>query len=343
MMRTAILMAGMTGLLGVCGYLIGGEGMMLIALAFAGFGNLFAFWNADKMMLRMHGAKEVDASSAPQLYGLVQDLAQKAELPMPKVYVIEQDQPNAFATGRNPDNAAVAATTGLLRMLTKEELAGVMAHELAHVKNRDTLIMTVTATIAGAISALSNMAMFASMFGGNRNSPFGAIGTILVMIIGPLAAMIVQMAISRTREYSADKLGGEICGNPLWLASALQKLQEGASRIDYEAAERNPATAHMFIVNPLHANKVDGLFTTHPKTNNRIEALVKQAEAMGASRAARSRSSATPPPSFGQRSASPKTSTSGPDAHLSDSQKRWREHATRTSRIPVTKKKSPWE
>lgn len=310
-MRTAMLMAFMTALLGVCGYLIGGEGMMLIALAFAGVSNMIAFWNADKIVLRMHGAREVDARTEPQLYDTVEQLAKRADLPMPKVYVIETDQPNAFATGRSPERAAVAATTGLMRMLSREELAGVMAHELAHVKNRDTLTMTVTATIAGAISALANMAMFASLFGGNRQSPFGAIGALLVMIVGPMAAVLVQMAISRTREYSADKLGGEICGNPLWLASALEKLQAGASRIDYEAAERNPATAHMFIVNPLHANKMDGLFTTHPKTENRIAALVEQAEAMGVG---------------GRGGASP-----GPVPQ-----------STRKSRIPETKRPGPW-
>jgi len=279
--RTGLLMAAMTALFGVCGYLIGGEAFMLIALAFAGISNMIAFWNADKIVLRMHGAREVDEKSAPQLHQIVQDLAQRADMPMPKVYVIDTDQPNAFATGRNPDNAAVAATTGLLRLLNRNEVAGVMAHELSHVKNRDTLIMTVTATIAGAISVLSNIAMFSSFFGGdNRNSPFGAIGALLVMILGPLAAMLVQMAISRTREYSADRLGGEICGNPLWLASALEKLQAGASRIDNDAAERNPATAHMFIVNPLHANRMDGLFTTHPKTENRVAALIAQAQEM---------------------------------------------------------------
>jgi len=279
--RTGLLMAAMTALFGVCGYLIGGEAFMLIALAFAGISNMIAFWNADKIVLRMHGAREVDEKSAPQLHQIVRDLAQRADMPMPKVYVIDTDQPNAFATGRNPDNAAVAATTGLLRLLDRNEVSGVMAHELAHVKNRDTLIMTVTATIAGAISVLSNIAMFSSFFGGgNRNSPFGAIGALLVMILGPLAAMLVQMAISRTREYSADRLGGEICGNPLWLASALEKLQAGASRIDNDAAERNPATAHMFIVNPLHANRMDGLFTTHPKTENRVAALIAQAQEM---------------------------------------------------------------
>jgi heat shock protein HtpX len=302
-MRTALLMAAMTGLLGVCGYLIGGEGMMLIALAFAGVSNFIAFWNADKIVLRMHNAREVDQASAPQLHGIVAELAQRAQLPMPKVYIIETDQPNAFATGRSPDRAAVAATTGLMRILNRQELAGVMAHELAHIQNRDTLIMTVTATIAGAVSVLANMAMFASLFGGNRNSPFGAIGALLVMIVGPLAAVLVQMAISRTREYSADRLGGEICGDPAALASALQKLQSGASRIDYEAAERNPATAHMFIVNPLHANKMDGLFTTHPKTENRIAKLMQQAQEMGAGAGA---------------------------------------EATRRSRIPVTEAPNPW-
>ncbi|MDW3205132.1 MAG: zinc metalloprotease HtpX [Alphaproteobacteria bacterium] len=310
-LRTGMLMAAMTGLLGVCGYLIGGQTMMLIALAFAGVSNIIAFWNADKIVLRMHNARQVDAQSAPGLYKTVAELAKRADLPMPKVYIIDTEQPNAFATGRNPENAAVAATTGLMRMLSAEELAGVMAHELAHVKNRDTLTMTVTATIAGAISALANMAMFASLFGGNdnRSSPFGALGAILVMFLGPLAAALVQMAISRTREYSADRMGGEICGNPLWLASALDKLQAGASRIDYAAAERNPATAHMFIINPLHANKMDGLFTTHPKTENRIAALVKQAEEMGvAGRTTRSRV----------------------------------QSPTRSSRIPVTRPRGPW-
>ncbi|NMM44820.1 zinc metalloprotease HtpX [Rhodospirillaceae bacterium KN72] len=306
--RTGMLMAAMTALLGVCGYLIGGQTMMILALGFAGVSNLIAFWNADKIVLRMHNAREVDAASAPQLYGIVSDLAARAQLPMPRVYVIETDQPNAFATGRNPENAAVAATTGLLRLLNREELSGVMAHELAHVKNRDTLTMTVTATIAGAISALANMAMFASFFGGsdNRNNPFGAVGALLVMFLGPMAAALVQMAISRTREYSADRMGGEICGNPLWLASALQKLQKGASAIDYEAAERNPATAHMFIVNPLHARSMDGLFTTHPKTENRVAALIEQAEEM---RAGSYRPGSKP---------------------------------TRRSRIPVTRKAGPW-
>lgn len=273
--KTAILMAGMAALFVTCGYLVGGEVGMVIALAFAGIGNLIAYWNADKIVLRMYGAREVDARTAPSLHGIVQQLAQRAELPMPKVYIVENPQPNAFATGRNPENAAVAATTGLLQRLSHEEIAGVMAHELAHVKNRDTLTMTITATIAGAITALANMAMFAQLFGGrdNRNNPLGMIGVLLVMIVGPIAAMLVQTAISRSREFEADRIGAEICGHPLWLASALDKLQRGASAIDNPQAENNPATAHLFIVNPLHARSIDGLFSTHPDMNERIRRL----------------------------------------------------------------------
>jgi len=271
--RTGILLAGMTGLFLGAGWLMGGEGGLLIAFVFAAGMNFFAYWNADKIVLRMYRAKEVSKASAPGFYGIVEQLARRAEMPMPKVYIIENDQPNAFATGRNPENAAVAATTGLLRILNSEEIAGVMAHELAHVKNRDTLTMTVTATIAGAIGMLANLAMFAGMFGGNRNSPLGGIGALVVALLAPMAAMLVQMAISRTREYEADKIGAEICGNPLWLASALSKLEQGAQRIDNHQAENNPATAHMFIVNPLHARSVDNLFSTHPKTANRIQKL----------------------------------------------------------------------
>jgi heat shock protein HtpX len=241
--------------------------------------NVFAYWNSDRMMLSMYGATEVDARSAPGLYGTVEQLADRAGLPMPKVYIIDTDQPNAFATGRNPENAAVAATSGLLRILSTEEVAGVMAHELAHVKNRDTLIMTITATVAGAISMLATFAMF---FGGNRNNPLGLIGTILIMILAPIAAMLVQMAISRTREYAADRAGAEICGHPLWLASALGKLERGAQQIDNPEAENNPATAHMFIVNPLHARSIDGLFTTHPNMQNRIAKLREMAGAPAA-------------------------------------------------------------
>ncbi len=275
-LKTAILLAGMTALFVGIGFMLGGPTGMLIALAIAVGMNVFAYWNSDRMMLSMYGATEVDVRSAPGLYGTVEQLADRAGLPMPKVYIIDTDQPNAFATGRNPENAAVAATSGLLRILSTEEVAGVMAHELAHVKNRDTLIMTITATVAGAISMLATFAMF---FGGNRNNPLGLIGTILIMILAPIAAMLVQMAISRTREYAADRAGAEICGHPLWLASALDKLERGAQVIDNPEAENNPATAHMFIVNPLHARSIDGLFTTHPNMQNRIAKLREMAGA----------------------------------------------------------------
>ena len=280
--RTGLLMAALTALLGVVGLLIGGEAGMVLALLLAGGMNLFAYWNADKVVLRMYGAREVDARTAPEFFGLVEALAQRAGLPVPKVYIIENDQPNAFATGRNPENAAVAATTGLLRNLSREEIAGVMAHELAHIKNRDTLTMTITATIAGAVSMLANFGLF---FGGNdRNNPLGAIGTILLVILAPLAAMLVQMAISRAREYEADRVGAEIAGQPLWLASALERISGAAARIDNWQAERNPATAHMFIINPLHAQSVDSLFTTHPATANRVAKLRAMAGAFGGGR-----------------------------------------------------------
>ncbi len=270
LMRTGILLAGLTALFLICGYLLGGEGGMAIAFVLAIAMNFFAYWNSDKMVLRMYRARQVDARSEPGFYGIVEQLAHRAALPMPRVYVIDNDQPNAFATGRNPDNAAVAATTGLLRRLSQDEIAGVMAHELAHVRNRDTLIMTVTATIAGALSMLANFAFF---FGGNRNNPLGIVGVIAVAIIAPLAAMLVQFAISRTREYQADRIGAEICGHPLWLANALERMESVARKTDNPAAEANPATAHLFIVNPLHARKVDGLFSTHPSTANRVRRL----------------------------------------------------------------------
>lgn len=270
MVRTAMLLAFMTALVMGIGVMLAGEAGLIIGLGVALAMNLFAYWNSDQMVLRMHGAREVDARTAPELVGMVQQMAQRAEMPMPRVYIIETEQPNAFATGRNPENAAVAATRGLLRHLTAEEVAGVMAHELAHVKNRDTLIMTITATLAGAISMIANFALF---FGGNRNNPLGLIGVLLMMVLAPLAAALVQMAISRTREYEADRIGAEICGRPQWLASALAKIDGLSRRIDYHAAERNPATAHMFIINPLHAHAVDGLFSTHPSTANRIARL----------------------------------------------------------------------
>ncbi|MCG8691634.1 MAG: zinc metalloprotease HtpX [Minwuiales bacterium] len=274
--RTALLLAGLTGLFLAVGYMLGGEAGMAIALVVALAMNVFSYWNSDKLILRMHGARQVDRQSAPQLHGIVEQLADNAGLPMPKVYIMENDQPNAFATGRNPENAAVAATTGLLRRLSTEEIAGVMAHELAHVKNRDTLIMTITATIAGAISMLANFALF---FGGNRNNPLGLIGTIALMILAPMAAMLVQMAISRSREFEADRIGAEICGRPLWLASALEKLDAGAQRIDNPVAEANPATAHLFIVNPLHMRSIDSLFSTHPKMGERVRRLRQMAGA----------------------------------------------------------------
>lgn len=277
--KTAILMAGLTALFLALGYAIAGGGGALIALAIAAGMNALAWWNSDKMVLRMHNARPVDANTAPDLQEMIVRLARNANMPVPAIYIIDEDQPNAFATGRNPDNAAVAATTGLLRRLTPEEVAAVMAHELAHIRNYDTLIMTVTATFAGAISMLGNFAM---IFGRGRNQNGGnAIAMLAMIILAPLAAAIVQMAISRSREYEADRIGGEIVGNPLWLADALRKIQSFASRIDNNAAERNPQTAHMFIINPLHAFKRDKLFSTHPATENRIAELEKQAAALG--------------------------------------------------------------
>ncbi|WP_170607533.1 zinc metalloprotease HtpX [Ruegeria arenilitoris] len=273
--KTAILMAAMTALFMGFGYLLAGTGGMLIALMVAAGMNVFTWWNSDKMVLSMHNARPVLTEDRLGLSKLVETLAGNADLPTPEIYLIETPQPNAFATGRNPRNAAVAVTSGLLQTLSREELAGVIAHELAHIKNHDTAIMTVTATFAGAITMLANFALF---FGGRRDSAIGLVGTIALMILVPLAAGLVQMAISRTREYSADRVGAEICGQPLALASALQRIQRGAARIDNDTAERNPATAHMFIINPLHAYKRDKLFSTHPSTANRIAALQKLAE-----------------------------------------------------------------
>ena len=273
MAKTFMLLAAMTAIFIGAGWLLGGEGGMVIAFVVALGMNAFAYWNSDKVVLRMYNAQEVNRDYAPGFYDMVEDLARKADLPMPKVYIIDEPQPNAFATGRNPENAAVAATTGLLNRLSQEEVAGVMAHELAHVKNRDTLIMTITATIAGAVSMLANIASFQMLFGGNRNSPLGIVGVILTMVLAPMAAMLVQMAISSAREYKADELGAQICGQPQWLASALGGLSRSAAQIDNVKAEQNPATAHMFIVNPLHARSIDGLFSTHPPMEERIRRL----------------------------------------------------------------------
>ncbi|MEL6507557.1 MAG: zinc metalloprotease HtpX [Pseudomonadota bacterium] len=274
--KTGILLAAMTALFGVIGLILGGAKGMVIALGFAVVTNAFAYWNSDKMVLRMYKAQPVDEGHASGLVRRYADrtrtMAVNAGLPVPKIYIIENDQPNAFATGRNPENAAVAATTGLLRMLTEDEIAGVMAHELAHVQNRDTLTMTVTATIAGAITALANFAMF---FGGNRNNGAGIIGSLAIMILAPMAASLVQMAISRSREYEADKRGAEICGHPEWLASALAKISNGAAQIPNETAERHPETGQLMIINPLNGQGADNLFSTHPATQNRIDKLLE--------------------------------------------------------------------
>ncbi|PKQ07961.1 MAG: zinc metalloprotease HtpX [Alphaproteobacteria bacterium HGW-Alphaproteobacteria-11] len=279
--RTFMLLAALTALFMGIGYLIGGAGGATIALIVAAGMNLFAYWNSDKIVLRMYKAQRVDETTAPNYYRIVQRLAQNAGIPMPATYIVDSPQPNAFATGRNPEHAAVAATSGLIEMLTPEELAGVMAHELAHIKNRDTLTMTVTATIAGAISMLANFALF---FGGNRNAPGGFIGVLALAILAPMAAALVQMAISRTREYSADRGGAEISGNPLWLASALERIDATARRTRNAQAEGNPATAHMFIVNPLNGEGRDNLFSTHPATGNRVAELRKLAQGMAAGR-----------------------------------------------------------
>ncbi|WP_319797300.1 zinc metalloprotease HtpX [Nitrobacter sp.] len=277
--RTAILLAGLTGLFMGVGYLIGGASGAMIALVVAGATNIFAYWNSDRMVLSMYGAHEVDAATAPDLHRLVAELAARAGLPMPRVFLMDNPQPNAFATGRNPENAAVAVTTGLMQSLRREELAGVIAHELAHIKHHDTLLMTITATFAGAISMLAQFGMF---FGGNRdNNGPGLIGSLAMMILAPLGAMLVQMAISRTREYAADEMGARICGQPMWLASALAKIDNAAHQVPNIEAERAPATAHMFIINPLSGRGMDNLFATHPSTENRIAALQRLAGPSG--------------------------------------------------------------
>src|SRR3984957_17532381 len=270
-LRTAVLMAALTALFLAVGGAIGGAQGMIIALAFACATNLFAYWNSDKVLLSMYGARPVDAQSAPDLYLLVGQLAAKAGLPMPRVYITDNPQPNAFATGRSPEHAAVCVTSGLLAQVNQEELAGVLAHELGHVKHRDTLTMTITAVMAGAISMLANMAFF---MGGSRdrNNPLGFVGVLLVMLLAPVTAMLVQAAISRSREFEADKAGAEITGRPLWLASALGRIEQSAQRIDNHPADANPATAHMFIINPLHGG-ISGLFATHPSTEERIARL----------------------------------------------------------------------
>ena len=267
--RTFILMAAMTALLMILGQMIGGTGGMVFALVFAGATNLWAWWNSDKAMLRQQNAVPVTRAQSPQLYDMVQRLAQRAQMPMPALYILQTEQPNAFATGRDPQNGAVAVTQGLLGALSHDEIEGVIAHELAHIRNRDTLTMTVTATLAGAIAMLGNMMLFT----GGRDNRGGLLGGILAMVLAPVAAGLVQMAISRTREYEADRLGAQICGKPLALASALARISNMAGRTVNIPAERNPAAASMYIVNPLHALRADRLFATHPPTEERIARL----------------------------------------------------------------------
>ena len=304
LVRTAMLLAGLTALFMAVGFLIGGASGAIIAFLVAAAMNLASYWNADRIVLSLHGAHPVDERNAAELVALVRELAERANLPMPQVYIMESAQPNAFATGRNPQHAAVAVSTGLIDVLNRDEIAGVVAHELAHIKNRDTLTMTVTATIAGAISMLAQFGLF---FGGGArdNNGTGVIGTLLMVILAPLAAMIVQMAISRTREYAADSLGGRISGRPDALASALAKISSAAHAIENETAERAPATAHLFIVNPLSGQRMDNLFSTHPSTQNRIAALQRLAQEMG---------QAAPQSGFGSRTSVPSypTDPAGP-------------------------------
>jgi heat shock protein HtpX len=309
-LKTFALLAALTALFVGLGYLLGGPAGMLIALVVAGGMNLFSYWNADKIVLKMYRAQPVDEqhpNAVVRTYVAdVVQMARDAGLPRPVIAIIPNDQPNAFATGRDPANAAVCATTGLLDMLTREEIRGVMAHELAHVKNRDTLTMTVTATVAGAIAALANFAMF---FGGgdDRERPGGIIGTLALMILAPMAAGLVQMAISRGREYEADRVGAEIAGDPQALASALQKIDGHARRIVNTTAERNPASGQLFIINPLAGRGADNLFSTHPATGNRVKALMELGLKMGVA----------PRPAFGTEAPKGPVSTSVPTTPVS--------------------------
>ncbi|MCZ8072497.1 MAG: zinc metalloprotease HtpX [Paucibacter sp.] len=277
LMKTAILMAAITALFMALGRLIGGQAGMMLALLVALGMNFFSYWFSDQMVLKMYSAREVDETSAPQFYGMVRELAQRAQLPMPRVYLIDEDAPNAFATGRNPEHAAVAATTGILRVLSERELRGVMAHELAHVKHRDILISTISATMAGAISMLANFAMF---FGGrdSEGRQSNPLVGLLVSILAPIAAGLIQMAISRAREFEADRGGAEISGDPQALASALNKIHRFAQGLPMEAAERHPETAQMMIMNPLSGGSLAGLFSTHPATEERVARLMAMAQ-----------------------------------------------------------------
>jgi heat shock protein HtpX len=273
-LKTTFLMALLTVMLVLIGGAIGGKNGMTMAFLLAGGMNFFSYWFSDKIVLSMYGARQIEEGEYPRFYGMVRQLAARAGLPMPKVYVIQDDSPNAFATGRNPEHAAIAATTGIMRLLTDDELAGVMAHELGHVKNRDILISTLAATFAGAITYLAHMAQWGAMFGGGRSDDDegggGIFGMLFMAILAPIAAMLVQMAISRSREYGADAAGAQICGNPLSLAHALQKLDLGSQRIPLQA---NAATAHMFIVTPLTGGSMLSLFSTHPPIPERVHRL----------------------------------------------------------------------
>ena len=277
-LKTSILMAAIVALFGMIGMLLGGAMGMVVALLFAAAMNLWAYWYSADMVLRMYNAQEVDEASAPQFYGMIRELAQRAGLPMPRVYLIQEAQPNAFATGRDPEHAAVAATTGILQMLSERELRGVMAHELAHVKHRDILISTISATVAGAISALANFAVF---FGGrdSEGRPGNPLAGILIALLAPLAASLIQMAISRSREFEADRGGAEISGDPAALAAALDKIHRYAHQLPLEAAEQHPETAQMMIINPLSGSGVRNLFSTHPATEERVARLLAMANA----------------------------------------------------------------
>lgn len=279
--KTALLLAALTGIFVAVGAVVGGPSGVVVAFVVALVVNLVSFWKSDTMVLRMFRAREVDRSTAPELVSLVSELAARAGLPMPRVYIMDNPQPNAFATGRSPSRAAVCASTGLLQALTREELAGVLAHELAHIKNRDTLTMAVAATIGGAVSMFAQWLQWSVIFGGHRGERGGMLGTLFAALIAPLAAMMVQMAISRSREYQADRMGSMIAGNPLWLASALRKINTLARQIQNDQAEQIPAAAHLFIINPLNGHGFDNLFATHPSTENRIAELEALAREMG--------------------------------------------------------------
>ena len=283
-LRTTVLLASLTALLLVAGKALGGNGGMVVALVLAVVMNFGSYWFSDKLVLRMYRAQPVGPKEAPELYSVVETLARQAKMPMPAVYIVESDTPNAFATGRNPEHAAVAATTGLLRIMNREELTGVLAHELSHVRHRDTLVSAIAATLAGAITMLANMAQWMLLFGGlrgndNEQGGGGVLGALVMMILAPFAAMLIQLAVSRSREFGADKGGAELTGNPLWLASALRKLEQANERAPMQAAADHPTTAHLFIVNPLGGLNLARLFATHPSTEERIRRLQAMAQA----------------------------------------------------------------